>query len=123
MQVGTGVNMLVRIHMDLRLSRHTHANMDANRPMLVRACSPSQRQTCSYSHSSRLEPAQAHAYMLLRSHTGDRAKPQRWAIFGSTPKNCERVSDVRVLDGGKLEQMAGGFRAAALLRTDIYRQI
>lgn len=69
MQVCTSVNMLVRIHMDLRLSRHTHANMDANRPMLVWACSPSQRQTCSYSHSSRLVPAQAHAYMLLRSQT------------------------------------------------------
>lgn len=53
--------------MDLRLSRHTHANMDANRPVLVRACSPSQRQTCSYLHSSRLLLAQAHAYTLLRS--------------------------------------------------------
>lgn len=62
-----------------------------------------------------------HAPVL--ADTGDRAKPQRWSIFGSTPKNCERVSDVRVLDGGELEQMAGGFRAAALLRTDIYRQI
>lgn len=77
----------------------------------------SQRQTCSCSHSSRL----VHAPAL--TNTGDRVKPQRWSIFGSTPKNCEHASDVRVLDGGKLEQMAGGFRAAALLRTDIYRQI
>lgn len=69
MQACTGVNMLVRIHMDPRLSRRTHANMDANRPVLVRACSPSQRQTCSYSHSSRLVPAQAHACMLLHSQT------------------------------------------------------
>lgn len=67
MQVCTSANMLVWIRMDLRLSRHTHANMDANRPVLVRACSPSQRQTCSYLHSSRLLPAQAHAYTLLRS--------------------------------------------------------
>lgn len=76
-----------------------------------------QRQTCSRSHSSRLVHAPALANM------GGRAKPQHWSIFGSTPKNCEHASDVRVLDGGKLEQMAGGFRAAALLRTDIYRQI
>lgn len=61
--------------------------------------------------------------MLLRSQTRATAKPQHRAIFGSAPKNFERVSDVRVLDGGKLEQMARGFRAAALLRTDIYRQI
>lgn len=67
--------------------------------------------------------AQAPRCMLLRSQTRATAKPQHRAIFGSTPKNFERVSDVRVLDGGKLEQMARGFRAAALLRTDIYRQI
>ena len=65
----------------------------------------------------------AHIHAPALTDTGDGAEPQRWAIFGSTPKNCERVSDVRVLDGGKLEQMAGGFRAGALLRTDIYRQI
>lgn len=53
--------------MDLRLSRHTHAGTDANRAVLVRACSPWQRQTCSYLHSSGLVPAQARADMLLRS--------------------------------------------------------
>lgn len=62
-----------------------------------------------------------HAPVL--TDTGNGAKPWHWSIFGNTPKICEHVSDVRVLDGGKLEQMAGGFRAAALLRTDIYRQI
>lgn len=40
-QVHTSVNMLVRIHMNSQLSRHTHASTDANRPMLVQACSPS----------------------------------------------------------------------------------
>lgn len=122
-QVHASVNMLVQIHMDMRLSRHTHMNMDANSSVLVRACSAPQTQTCSHSHSFRVLLAQTPSCMLLCSQTRATAKPQHWSIFGSTPKNFERVSDVRVLDGGKLEQMARGFRAAALLRTDIYRQI
>lgn len=40
MQARTSANMLVRIHMDLRLGRRTHANTDANGAVLVRACSP-----------------------------------------------------------------------------------
>lgn len=38
-QVHTSGNMLVRIYMNSQLSRHTHASTDANRPMLLQACS------------------------------------------------------------------------------------
>lgn len=39
MQVHTSMNTLLWIHMNLQLSRHTHASTDTNRPMLVQACS------------------------------------------------------------------------------------
>lgn len=40
-QVRTSANMLERTHRDLRLSRHTHAGVEANRPVPARACLPS----------------------------------------------------------------------------------